>query len=347
MSTFEPGPEEEQRGFFRPQRVLAVIVGALLIAIFLNATELENEAKAKPFGTERDIWVAIWKPFSTVSHALFLDRPRAWVDAALDRKDDGSIFELPGGATATPDSSKGPNQKTPTPTATPTPPAQLVRTPSLDAPLRLWVGGDSMSKVLGESVVRQATESGLIAATAEPQLESGLTRPDFFDWPGELNSLAKSDADFEVFVVMFGANDAQGIVEPNGKIHQTAGSPEWQAEYRRRVAGVMDLLRKQNRMVVWVGQPIMRSAELSEKMKMLNQIYQEEAATRPWVKYLDLWSLFTTPAGTYDAYIQDDDGEVKLMRNPDGVHFVRDGGDRAARAILALVLKEAEVTPSP
>ena len=199
MATFEPGTDEEQRGVFRPQRVLAVIVGALLIAIFLNATELENEAKAKPFGTERDVWVAIWKPFSTVSRALFLHRPRAWVDEALGRNDDGSIFELPGGATAPPDSSKGPNQKTPTPTPTPTPPAQLVRTPSLDAPLRLWVGGDSMSKVLGESVVRQATESGLIAATAEPQLESGLTRPDFFDWPGDLNSLAKPDADFEGF----------------------------------------------------------------------------------------------------------------------------------------------------
>lgn len=330
---------------FRPRRVLWVIVVALVMAVLLNAPELENEAKQKPFGTDRDVWVNIWKPFSAVSQTLYLDRPREWADRALNRDDNGSIFELPG-TTATPHSGSptqtGPG-KTPVATPTPTPPAQLVRTPSIDAPLRLWVGGDSMSKVLGESVVRQATDSGLINATAEPQLESGLTRPDFYDWPRELNRVSQLEPGFEVFVVMFGANDAQGIVEPDGTIHQEAGTPDWNKEYRRRVAGVMDLLKADGRLVVWVGQPIMRSAALSEKMKTLNSIYQEEAASRPWVKYLDLWPLFTTPDGTYDAYITDDDGQVKLMRNPDGVHLVREGGDRAARAILSLVLKEAKV----
>ncbi|MGE0602151.1 MAG: DUF459 domain-containing protein [Dehalococcoidia bacterium] len=344
MATTDYEPESEEQGAFRPQRVLWVIVVALVMAVLLNAPELEKEAKQKPFGTERDIWVAIWKPFSTVSQALYLDKPREWADQALNRDDRGSIFELPG-TTATPEptlASKNPST-TPEPTATPTPPAQLVRTPSVEEPLRLWVGGDSMSKVLGESVVRQATESGLIDATAEPQLESGLTRPDFYDWPGEFNRLAREEPGFEVFVVMFGANDAQGIVEPDGTIHQESGTPEWNKEYRRRVAGVMDLLKADNRLVVWVGQPIMRSDALSAKMQILNSIYKEEAAKRPWVKFLDLWPLFTTANGTYDAYIADDDGEVKLMRNPDGVHLVRDGGDKAARAILSLVLAEAKV----
>ncbi|MGE3074583.1 MAG: DUF459 domain-containing protein [Dehalococcoidia bacterium] len=343
MATVEQEPEGEVQGAFRPQRVLWVIVVALVMAVLLNAPELEKEAKQKPFGTERDIWVAIWKPFSTVSETLYLDKPREWADQALNRDDRGSIFELPGTSpTPEPTASKDPS-KTAAPTPTPTPPAQLVRTPSLEAPLRLWVGGDSMSKVLGESVVRQATDSGLIDATAEPQLESGLTRPDFYDWPGEFNRLSKEDPGFEVFVVMFGANDAQGIVEPDGTIHQESGTPEWNKEYRRRVAGVMDLLKADNRLVVWVGQPIMRSDALSAKMEILNSIYKEEAASRPWVKFLDLWPLFTTPDGTYDAYITDDDGEVKLMRNPDGVHLVREGGDKAARAILSLVLSEAKV----
>ena len=346
MATFEPEPgEEEQGSAIQPQRVLWVIVVALVLAVLLNAPELEREAKQKPFGTERDVWVSIWRPFSAVSQALYLDRPREWADEALNRNDKGSIFELPGGTPTTqpPTATAKDPAKTPVPTPTPTPPAQLVRTPSIEEPLRLWVGGDSISKILGESVVRQATDSGLIDATAEPVLESGLTRPDFYDWPGELNRLSKEEPGFEVFVVMFGANDAQGIVEPNGTIHQESGTPEWNKEYRRRVAGVMDLLKADNRLVVWVGQPIMRSEALSAKMKILNSIYQEEAASRPWVKYLDLWPLFTTADGTYDAYITDDDGEVKLMRNPDGVHLVREGGDKAARAILSLVLKEAKV----
>jgi hypothetical protein len=196
-------------------------------------------------------------------------------------------------------------------------------------------------KILGEAMVRQAGESGLFDATHEPQLQSGLTRPDYFDWPRELDRIAKHETSYEVVVVMFGANDAQGIVEANGTVHQDAGTPGWQAEYRRRVAGVMDILKADGRMVAWVGQPIMRSDELSAHMEMMNAIYRDEASKRPWVKYIDLWPLFADADGEYDAYIVDDDGETKLMRHPDGVHFVRDGGERAARYVYEEILEEA------
>lgn len=334
----------------RPTRVLWVIAVGLVIALMLNASELEREAKAKPYGRDRDVWVAIWKPFAVVSHALYIDRPRAWFDDAIGRGDDGSVFVLPAnadGATPAPDGTALPNgtatkgnSKTPAATATPSKPKQLIRTPSAEDPLRVWVGGDSMSKILGEALVRQATETGVMMPTQDSQLSSGLVRPDFFDWPGRFNELSKSNPANDVFVVMFGANDSQGIKTPDGKIFQP-GDEGWNVEYRRRVAGTMDLLKADNRMVVWVGQPIMESAKLSQRMAELNVIYREEAAKRPWVRYFDLWPLFTTSSGSYDAYISDDDGELKLMRNPDGVHLVREGGEKAARNILELVRKEA------
>lgn len=323
---------DERRLSAGPRRVLAVIAGALFIALLLNAPELEKEAKAKPFGTERDIWVGIWKPFAAVSRTFYLDRPRAWADDALDRDDGGAIFELP------------PTAGTPgaQPTATPEVPKQLIRTPTVEDPLRVWIGGDSMIKVLGESVLRQAFDTGVMAPVHEPQLQSGLTRPDFFDWPGELNRLSNREPGYDVFVVMFGANDSQGIKTPDGKIFQP-GEEGWAAEYRRRAGGAMDVLKADNRLVAWVGQPIMESAKLSERMAELNAIYSEEAAKRPWVKFIDLWPLFATPEGKYDAYIADDDGELKLMRNPDGVHLVREGADKASRAILAVIKAEAKL----
>lgn len=347
----DPEPVEGGRLGYRPGRVLWVIVVALLIALMLNASELENEAKSKPYGRNRDIWIGIWKPFAVVSHALYIDRPRAWFDDAIGRGDDGSVFELPpasagepttGEATQSdPTAQKG--TKTPAATATPSKPKQLVRTPSAEDPLRVWVGGDSMSKVLGEALVRQATETGVMKPVQDSQLSSGLTRPDFFDWPGHFNDLVHQDQPSEVFVVMFGANDAQGIKTPDGKIFQSPDDDGWATEYRRRVAGTMDLLKADNRLVVWVGQPIMESAKLSERMAMLNAIYKDEAAKRPWVRYFDLWPLFVDASGGYDPYITDDDGAVKLMRNPDGVHLVRDGGEKAARHILDLIKKEAQI----
>lgn len=350
MVEAERDPNEQGRPGARPGRVFAVITAALFVAVLLNAPELESEAKAKPFGRDRDVWVNIWRPFATVSRALYLDRPRAWIDDALGRDDGGDIFELPVASDTGPSQPQpggeptaakgGADAKRPVATPTPAPPKQLIRTPNADEPLRVWVGGDSMSKVLGEALVRQATETGVMTAVQESQLSSGLTRPDFFDWPGHFNALSKDTNGQEVFVVMFGANDSQGIKTPDGKIFQP-GDEGWSVEYRRRVAGTMDVLKGENRMVVWVGQPIMKSDEFSGRMAELNAIYAEEAAKRPWIRFLDLWPLFATSDGKYDAYITDDDGATRLMRHPDGVHLVRDGGERAARAILAVIKKEA------
>ncbi|WP_322796809.1 DUF459 domain-containing protein [Tepidiforma sp.] len=341
-----------QRLGARPGRVFGVMVGGLLLAVLLNAPALERGAESMPYGRERDFWLAVWKPFAAVSRALFLDEPRNALDRLLGRDHGGDLFELPAspgdGGTPAPGETPAPTpvqgRGTPAPTATPTPdPRPKLRTPTAADPLRVWIGGDSMAKVLGEAFLRQAAETGVIAATHDPQLSSGLTRPDFFDWPGHFNSLVQN-GNYEVFIVMFGANDSQGIRTPDGKIFQP-GEEGWTAEYRRRVAGVMDLLGGNNRLVLWLGQPIMRSAEFSERMAALNVIYREEAAKRPWVRFIDLWPLFTTPSGGYDAYLQDDDGEVKEMRHPDGVHFVRDGAERASRAIMAVLKEEAGLAP--
>ena len=95
---------EEGRLGATPWRAFVVIAGALLLAVLLNAAELESEAKAKPFGKERDFWVNVWKPFATVSRVFYLDKPREWADHALGREEAGRIFELPAdtGGTAVP-----------------------------------------------------------------------------------------------------------------------------------------------------------------------------------------------------------------------------------------------------
>lgn len=315
-----------------PKRVFWVIAGALLLAVFLNAPELESEAKAKPYGRDRDVWINIWKPFATVSRALYLDQPREWLDDALGRGAAGAVFELPAVVEAPP------------------PPQEVgLRTPTKEEPLRLWVGGDSMSKILGEAIVRQAEESGYFDPEQDSQLSSGLVRPDFFDWPGKFDDLANEDEPNEVFIVIFGANDDQGIKTQDGKVYQPEGAdwPGWEREYRRRVAGTMDVLKADRRLVVWVGQPVMRDDDLAEAMERLNAIYRAEAEKRPWVRYFDMWDLFQNEDGDYDSRIRDDDGEVKEMRHPDGVHLVREGGEFAARRILDLIEREAKLEEAP
>lgn len=324
-------------------RVLKVMLAALLVAALLNGGVLKRNAEQMPFGGERDFWVAVWTPFAFVGKYTLLDQPRMLLDRQFDTNRAADLFQLPPSVQApgtSPPSAFSRDGTTPAARQD----APRLRQPAAEAPLRLWVGGDSMAQVLGESLVRLSTETGLFQAELDYRISTGLTRPDYFDWPGHFNDIVTRPSPPEVMVVVFGGNDSQGLKTAEGAIYQP-GEPGWHDEYLRRVAGIMDLLRADGRLLVWVGQPIMRSADFSERMQALNEIYSEAAATRPWVRFVPLYDLFADSGGQFNAYLPGDDGQQTLMRQSDGIHLSRAGGDRAANAILDAIYAVAGLPP--
>nr|MBA2529148.1 DUF459 domain-containing protein [Euzebyales bacterium] len=190
----------------------------------------------------------------------------------------------------------------------------------------------SLSSELSSALADLAARSGPAKTTVDFRYSTGLARPDFFDWPAELKRVAV-DLDPDAFVVMFGANDGQDIAV-NGEVF-AFGSPAWEAEYRSRVDRVMDLLRRDGRSVVWVGQPVMRSAEFDARMDVLNAVYAAAAAGREAVTFVDTQKLFAGPGGGYAPYLPDASGRPVLMRQQDGIHLTLAGGERLATAVLA------------
>ena len=218
---------------------------------------------------------------------------------------------------------------TPTPTQNPAapfaPPRDLSSRPiTEDDPLKLWVGGDSLSLSLTVGFGR-VTSPTLVDFTRDTQLSSGLTRKDFLDWPQRLARLLIEDRP-DVLVVMFGGNDYQDVIF-NGQLLERPSQP-WLDFYRSRVKEAMDLLNQPGLQVIWVGQPVMRNDFYSTGMAHLNEIYRSEAATRSSIAYFDTWSLFADPQGNYTETI---DGT--LMRESDGIHLTTAGGIRLVQAI--------------
>jgi hypothetical protein len=177
----------------------------------------------------------------------------------------------------------------------------------------------------------------------DARTSSGLTRPDFFDWPARLNEIVANDNP-DVVVVMFGANDSQGIRTPDGHTFQPL-TDGWREEYRRRVAGTMDLLAAPGRLVIWVGQPIMASDGLTERMADVDTIYQDEASKRWGVVYFDSWPLFIDGSGKFDTFLPNADGALEAMRSGDGIHLTRAGADRLADAVLKRLNEETTIYP--
>jgi hypothetical protein len=329
-----PSHDDAVAGTQPAGRVLVVMVLTLVLAVLVNADDLVARAERRPFGPARDRALAIWHPVQDVSHVLQLYRVRQLADWVAGNGDHG------GSEPATPSPEAAPGPSTPAPAggaaAAPPPPREVeLRTPTPEEPLRLWVGGDSMAQTFGESLVRLARDTTLVDPKLHYESSSGLTRPDHYDWPRALASDVV-DQRSEVVVAVFGANDAQGIVLPDGTPIQQMSDPRWAPEYRRRVAAVMDQLRAEDRLVVWVTLPPMRDPDFDVRVERINRIYRDEAAARPWVTVVEAADALGDK-GEFADLLPDGSGGLEDVRLADGVHLTRAGGDRLAAEVLDVV----------
>ena len=339
-------------------RVLAAGAFGLVLAITLNAQQLLREASQKPFGWERDSSVAVWEPVENASSAVGLHLPRLWADEALGRTvtdpagtqaaSDSATARTAAPADPEPEATGGivlaetgtddeaPASSTTSPRAATVPgtdpePAPAAA-PTRDNPLRLAVIGDSMVRFFGDTMVSLANQTGVIDAMTEHQLSSGLTRPDFYDWPARIVEVMTTD-DPDAVVLMYGGNDAQALVV-DGQIARPF-SDGWVGEYSARVGHMMDLVTTDpDRILIWVGQPIMRDPDFDHKMVELNKIYAAEAATRERVRYVDTRDLFRGPDGGFSRYVIDEAGQRTDVRLTDGVHLSTIGGQWLSQLLL-------------
>lgn len=229
---------------------------------------------------------------------------------------------LPSNPASTPASPSGPRT------------AFALRRPTIDDPLRVLVVGDSTLDTVGTSMLRHLSATEVADGLVDFRVSSGLSRPDFFDWPGHLRAV-RPEVDPEVVVIMVGANDAQPFVV--GSEVESFGTEAWIETYRSRVRSLLEELTAEGDWVIWIGQPIMRGADFDAKMTQLNQIYREETARHPTALYIDTRTVMSSGDGTYAAYLVDDNGDRIQVRKSDGIHLTTAGGDHLSPLIIAAI----------
>jgi uncharacterized protein len=315
---------------------VVVTVLALLVGALLNAPGLRKSANIQPEGWKRDVALAVTRPLASASDVLLLDQPRRGIKAALGRSDDD---EIDTGVTV-------PEPTPEEPDPTPEPPRREKFSPQ--RPLRLWVAGDSLVVVPGQSILRAVGDSRAIRpiGPVDGRIASGLERPDVFNWFTHIREQMGQEKPRAV-VVMFGGNDDHGFMTglPEGRELDRFGGPLWTAEYRRRVAGIMETVTRAGAFLVWIGLPITNDSEQTIRFDTINAIVQSEAAERPGeVFYLDTYFFFKGEDGGYAEYVADDSGRLVKMRADDGVHFERPAGDLIARRILKQLNQRFDLT---
>jgi hypothetical protein len=320
--------------------VLVTGLICLGLGTFLNAASLLRTAERQPLGPVRTLAVGIMQPLAEVSDVLRLDRPRALLDQALGKAQAPQTPDQP--SLAAPavilhpegweDTSTTSTTLLDTTTTTAAPSNLRAVTP--DDPMKLWIVGDSFVELFGPALQNDAADTGVVESEVDFRFVSGLVRSDFFDWPAHIRQRLPEVLP-DAVVAMFGGNDGQPL-NWNGQELQP-DTPEWLEVYHTLVGEAMDTLLTGTTRVYWVGLPIMRDAAFTQRVIGFNQVYQEEAAKRPDVVYVDSFALFQDENGQYSTYLRNSSGDLLEMRTDDGAHFTWNGAYRLAWNVIGIM----------
>ncbi len=208
-----------------------------------------------------------------------------------------------------------------TPIATPTPEPPLER-PTKKDPMRIYFGGDSLAGMPGVMLAQLTQKNGLAKVTTDYVESSRLTYGEPADWPSRVRQ-QMSDGRYDVGIFMIGANDS-GMPMMAGDESVMYPKKAWLEEYESRAKKIAALmLRRGADRVYWVGMPIMPSTSESKKMRDLNELFENVAASSPDVVYVDSYDLLSTGSGDFKASV----------RSGDGVHYTNDGAMVVAKAV--------------
>ena len=188
---------------------------------------------------------------------------------------------------------------------------------------KITVAGDSISVGLGASLRKAVSADVTLKVIGEEG--SGLARPDDFNWPERLRTLAR-DFPPEVLVLSLSSNDAQDLADETGKrVVPYSQTAQWDQEYSNRLAQTFDAFKDSGTTVLWVGHVRTKKDKVGLANRRIQQLAAQVASTRPWVVVQDLATLLGTGEAVATGCL-----------TADGLHLKTDCLDVAARALRDL-----------
>jgi len=320
--------------------VLGISVLAFLVWLVLDAPTLQHNARVSPVGTRRTVSLDVLGPLASLSRDLQLSHIVSIGNGVLGRSGNipgNGVLTVAPKAHATTTLHAAPTA--PPATTSTTLPATEDPTPA--NPLHVLVVGDSLGVDLGSTLVNDLAKTNVVLAALDGQVDTGLTRSDYYNWPVELQAdLPKYTP--QVVVIMMGANDPQDFLGPPDVAY---GSAQWNSMYAQRVGAFMTLARSAGARVIWVGLPPMQDPGRSAAMANIDNIDRLQAV-KDHVTFVSSWRLLGTPQGQYTPYIVSGGQEINV-RDPDGTHIAPAGAELLSQAVITAMRTDLLIPVPP
>ena len=219
---------------------------------------------------------------------------------------------------------------------------QLLKTAAAGGRVRIGVFGDSFGKGVWSGLLQQLPGKAGYDVVDYGQEAIGFTRYKSLNLEQHVTEQL-GNGEVDIAVMSFGANDAQGIITPEGHYAPFMG-PLWRQELGGRVERYVGILRAHKALVYWVGLPRMREPGLDRDVTAINDFYHAQM-DRLGVPFLDSRSVASDAQGGFSPYLNDPrDGQRTLIRAADGIHMsmtgyiwiTRDLADRIRNYVAAV-----------
>lgn len=202
----------------------------------------------------------------------------------------------------------------------------------------IFVLGDSLAAGLWSGVSRMIDGDMRISLNGRYKEDSGLSRPEYYDWNGALRKILSSNK-IDIAIVMIGSNDAQTIRD--GQMRYAFDTKEWREAYVKQVDELMASLKAAGAAVYWVEMPPMEAAQYDAAMHTISAIHAERAKAAG-IRFVETRATLSEN-GKYSESGFDDTGEFVRLRSKDGVHFLKEGNNKLASLVMAAINKDIEV----
>lgn len=202
-------------------------------------------------------------------------------------------------------------------------------------PIRILLTGDSLMEGLGPQMKEALDGYKNITLIPIGKKSTGLSRPDFYNWPAVLEANLKKHRP-NIVIMWVGTNDPQNIHGMKG-----LGDPcsiEWQKAYYGKLMEIVQLTHRYRAKLIFMGPPVMAKEPLNSQLIVINKIMRW-TSRRNRAEFLDTRIILADTRGKYRHKSILSNGKTAPLRTPDKIHITAHGNNLVMDRLLPYVGK--------
>jgi lysophospholipase L1-like esterase len=200
-----------------------------------------------------------------------------------------------------------------------------------ESPSVLLVGSSTIAWALRSSFENASSESGwTLYNGAQPS--TGISRPDYVNWPARLQRLTR-DHEPDLVVMQFGGNDCQALHTAEGEVEaMRRPAHRWRDGYTERILHMISLARASGTAVLVADLQPGRSENHNRCLAEISKLVHRVALAAD----VPVFSVYRASADTHNRYteMQVVHGQTQVIRSSDGLHLNRAGGEMVGQQLI-------------